>query len=340
MTAYRFTVVHTDAAPNEDLSTETALFDAAGARLVRAGGPPEAALIEAVRDADALIVVRSLLTPRVAEALARCQVVARTGVGYDTLDVPALTAHGVMAVNLPDIWTDEVANQALALLLALNRRLLPLDRGVRAGKWRGFEQPHIGPITGETMGIVGYGRIGSAFARRCSALGMRILAYDPYRGESVDPTTGAAFVPSLDTLLAESDYVSLHCPLSTETRHLIGVEQLRRMRPAAFLINTARGSVVDEQALIAALQAGTIAGAGIDAFEQEPPDPASPLLKLENVVLSPHNAFFSDAAVARMHRRIAEEIIAVLNGGWPDNLLNPEVTSHAKHTHRKVHGQP
>ncbi len=337
MAEYHFTVVHTDAGPDDDLSTEIAMFEQAGARLLRVGGPSEPALIDAVREADALIVVRSAITSRVAAAMQRCQVVTRTGVGYDTLDVPALTEHGIIAVNLPDIWTDEVANQALALLLALNRRVMPYDRLVREGRWRSFSQPHIGPLTGETMGIVGYGRIGAAFARRCTALGMRVIAYDPYKRMPLDEQTGAELVPDLETLLRQSDYVSLHCLLNDETRHLIGEAQLRLMRPGAFLINTARGAVVDEAALIRALQGGLIGGAGIDAFEQEPPDPGSPLLQLDNVVLSPHNAFFSDASVARMHRRVAEEIIAVLGGGWPDNPLNPELASHAKHAHRRAH---
>ena len=334
MAEHRFTVVHTDAGPDDDLTTETALLEGIGARLVRAGGPDEAGLIEACRDAAALIVVRSFVTERVAAAMTRCQVVTRTGVGYDTLDVPALTRHGIIAVNMPDLWTDEVANQALALLLALNRRLPEYDRLVRTGRWRTFSQPHIGPLTGETMGVVGYGRIGTAFARRCTALGMRILAYDPYKTMPLDDQTGAELTPDLAALLAGSDYVSLHCPLSAETRHLIGEAQLRAMRPRAFLINTARGAVVDEQALIRALQEGWIGGAGIDAFEQEPPPPDSPLLTLENVVLSPHNAFFSDASVARMHRRVAEEIIVVLEGGWPDNPLNPALAGHPKHIHR------
>jgi D-3-phosphoglycerate dehydrogenase / 2-oxoglutarate reductase len=337
MAEHRFTVVHTDAGPDDDLSTELAMFEQIGARLLRAGGPEEAALIEAVREADALIVVHSAITPRVAAAMTRCQVVTRTGVGYDTLDVPALTAHGIIAVNLPDIWTDEVANQALALLLSLNRRVLQYDRLVREGRWRNFSQPHIGPLTGETMGIVGYGRIGAAFARRCAALGMRVVAHDPYKRAPLDEQTGAELVPDLDTLLRQSDYVSLHCLLNEETRHLIGEAQLRSMRPHALLLNTARGAVVDEQALVRALQQGWIAGAGIDAFEQEPPPKDSPLLQLDNAVLSPHNAFFSDASVARMHRRVAEEIIAVLDGGWPDNPLNPELAAHAKHAHRKAH---
>ncbi|HLZ71595.1 MAG TPA: C-terminal binding protein [Dehalococcoidia bacterium] len=335
MAEERFTVVHTRAGPGEDLSVEEAMLGAIGARVVRAGRlADEDALIAAVKDADALIVVGEYITERVAAAMPRCQVVVRTGVGYDTLDLPGMTKHGVLAVNLPEIWTDEVANQALALLLAANRRVLELDKSVRAGGWRGFSQAHIGPITGETAGIVGCGRIGTAFARRCLALGMRVLAYDPYLDAPPAGALEVQLVDELDTLLSESDYISIHCLLNDETRHLIGEAQLKRMRPRAVLINTARGAVVDEAALIRALQEGWIGGAGIDAYETEPPKADSPLLTMGNVVLSPHNGFYSDASIARMHRRVSEEIIATLQGGWPDNPLNPELKDHPKHAHR------
>ncbi len=335
MAEERFTVVHTRAGPNEDLTVEEAMLGAIGARLVRAGRlADEDALIAAVKDADALIVVGEYISERVAAAMHRCQVVVRTGVGYDTLDIPGLTKHGILAVNLPDIWTDEVANQALALLLAVNRRVVELDKSVRAGGWRGFSQAHIGPITGETVGIVGCGRIGSAFARRCLALGMRVLAYDPYLDAPPAGAPEVQLVDELESMLAESDYVSIHCLLNDETRHLIGEAQLKRMRPQAVLINTARGPVVDEPALIRALQEGWIGGAGLDTFEGEPPAADNPLLQLPNVVLSPHNGFYSDASIARMHRRVSEEIIATLQGGWPDNPLNPELKDHPKHAHR------
>ena len=337
MNQQQFIVVRTDAGPQADLSTEAAILAAVGARLERTQARDQAALAEALRNADAVIVGGAYITEPVAAAMERCQVVVRTGVGYDTLDVPALTRHGIIALNLPDIWTEEVANHALALLLALNRRLWPMDRVIREGGWRAGPAASIGPIYGETAGIVGLGRIGSAFARRCRALDMRVLAYDPYVTEP-DPATGATLVQSPVELLEQSDYVSIHCLLNDETRHLIDESALQRMRPTAYLINTARGPIVDNEALLRALQEGWIAGAGLDTFEPEPPPADSPLRTLPNVILSPHNAFFSDASVARMRKRVADDIVHVLRGGWPQFALNPELATHPKHAHRS--GRP
>jgi D-3-phosphoglycerate dehydrogenase len=335
MTTQRFTVVHTDVDADADLSVEEELLATIGAQIERTTAQDEDELAAVLCRADAVVDIVARISAPVAAAMERCQVVVRRGVGFDTLDVPALTRAGVIAVNLPDIWTEEVANHALMLMLAVNRRLPQYDRMVRNGGWRGFQQPSIGPVYGETAGIVGYGRIGAAFARRCISLGMRVLAYDPYKRAPLEPDTGAERVPTLNELLDQSDYVSLHCPLSEETFHMIGAAQLQRMRAHALLINTARGPVVDEEALIAALQSGGIAGAGIDAFEQEPPHRDSPLLQMDNVALTPHSAYYSDASAARAHRRVAEEIVGVLNGGWPANGLNPELKDHPRHAHRR-----
>lgn len=330
-----FTVVHTNARPGDDYSVEEALLATAGARLERAGSPPtEAQLVAALRDADAVIVGGAKITEPVAAAMHRCQLVIRTGVGFDTLDVPALTRHGIIAANLPDIWTDEVANQMWGLLLGVNRRVVELDRVVRAGRWRGFETTHVGPLTGETLGIVGCGRIGSAIARRALAFGLSVLAYDPYLDAPPAGAPEVQLVDELETLLSESDYVSINCPLTDETRHLVGEKQLQQMRPQAVLVNTARGPIVDEAALVRALQEGWIGGAGLDVFELEPPDQQNPLFALDNVVLSPHNGAYSDASRARMHRRVGEEVVAVLRGGWPDNPLNPDVRNHPRHAGR------
>jgi D-3-phosphoglycerate dehydrogenase / 2-oxoglutarate reductase len=335
MTTQRFTVVHTSAGPNDDLSVEEGLLGAVGARLVRANRPPdEDALIAALSDADAVIVGAGNITERVAASLEKCQILIRTGVGYDTVDVPALTRHGIIAANLPDIWTNEVANQAFGLLLAVNRRIAEHDRLVHAGKWRGFPDIHVGELTGETIGIIGCGRIGSAIAKRAFAFGMKVIAYDPYLDAPPANTPDVQLVDELDTLLAESDYVSINCLLNDETRHLIGEAQLQRMRPHAILINSARGAIVDEAALIKALQEGWIAGTGLDVLEKEPPAPDNPLLGMERVVLTPHYGAQSDASRARMHRRVAEEVVAVLQGGWPDNPLNPEVRSHPRQAGR------
>jgi D-3-phosphoglycerate dehydrogenase len=222
--------------------------------------------------------------------------------------------------NIPDYCTEEVANHALALLLAVNRRIVPLDAGIRSGGWRGTLAP-MGALTGETAGIIGYGRIGRAMARRCRALGMRVIAADPY----ADPPDADDRIVPLDELIAQADYISIHCLLNDETRALINEERLRHMKRTAILINTARGPIVDQRALTRALSEGWIAGAGLDVLEFEPPAADEPLLKLPNVVLTPHSAFYSDPAGLRLKQRVAEAVITALRGERPPHILNPDV---------------
>jgi D-3-phosphoglycerate dehydrogenase len=284
----------------------------------------EEALISRTRDADALVTSFSPITRRVMGALEGLKTVVRTGVGYDVIDVPAATELGVIVVNIPDLWVREVANHALALLLAWNRKILTLDQKVRAGTWASGVPGGAGSLHGETVGIVGLGNIGSAFARRVAALETRVIACDPYVGDAHFAALGVERV-SLETLAERSDYVSVHTLLNAETRHLIGERFFRRMKPTAFLINTSRGPVVDEQALIRALEDKRLAGAALDVWEQEPVGPDHPLLKMDNVIATPHAAYFSTAAVAQVPRRCGEEIARVLTGQRPLNVVNPEV---------------
>jgi D-3-phosphoglycerate dehydrogenase len=282
-------------------------------------------LIERARDADALVVSFSPVTREVISALEGLKTVVRTGVGYDVIDVAAATDLGVIVVNIPDIWVREVANHALALLLAWNRKIIVSDRQVREGVWRGgVPGDRTGSLHGETVGIVGLGNIGSAFARRVAALEMTVIACDPYVDARRFAALGVERV-SLPTLAERSDYVSVHTPLSAETRHMIGEKFFRRMKPTALLINTSRGPVVDEAALVRALQEGRLAGAALDVWEQEPVGAGHPLLKLDNVIATPHAAYFSTAAVAAVPRRCGEEIARVLSGQRPLNVVNPDV---------------
>jgi D-3-phosphoglycerate dehydrogenase / 2-oxoglutarate reductase len=282
-------------------------------------------IIERARDADALIVSSSPMTRRVMSALKQLKVVVRTGVGYDVIDVPAATALGIVAVNIPDIWTREVANHALALLLAWNRRIPILYNEVKAGVWQSQPPGPVGALHGETVGIVGFGNIGRAFARRVSALETHLIAYDPYVADAQFAALGVERVLSLGELAARSDYVSVHTLLNAETRHLINEVFLRQMKPTACLINTSRGPVVDEQAIIRALQEQWIAGAALDVQEHEPPAPDNPLSRLENVILTPHAAYYSTAAVAQVPRRCGEEVARALTGQRPLYVVNPEV---------------
>jgi len=287
------------------------------------GDPDE--VIARAREADALIISSSPVTRRVMESLEDLQAVMRTGVGYDVIDVAAETELGVVVINVPDVWIREVANHALALLLAWNRKIVTLDREVHAGVW-GSRVPGAitGSLHGETVGIVGLGNIGSAFARRIAALETRVIACDPYVDEARFKTLGVERV-TLDELAAQSDYVSVHALLNAETRGLINEAFFRRMKATACLINTSRGPVVDEAALARALQEGRLAGAALDVFEEEPLGADSPLRRMDNVILTPHAAYFSSPAVAQVPRRCGEEIARVLLKERPVNVVNPEV---------------
>ena len=284
----------------------------------------EAPMIARMRDADAVVTSFSPITRGFMSAAEGLKVVVRTGVGYDVIDVPAATELGVIVVNIPDIWVREVANHALGLLLAWNRKLLTLDRQVRAGVWVAGVPGGAGALHGETVGIVGLGNIGSAFARRVAALEMNVIACDPYVDDARFAALGVERV-SLEALAARSDYVSVHTLLNAETRHLIGENVLRRMKPTALLINTSRGPVVDEQALLRALREGWLAGAALDVWEQEPVAKDNPLLAMDNVIATPHAAYFSTAAVAAVPRRCGEEVARALSGQRPLNVVNPEV---------------
>ena len=325
MAEYRYTVFRSGVHESDILERERTELERIGARQVVL--PPmqsEDEFIEKTRGADGLIVVDERIPRRVLESWDRCKVVLRTGVGVDTVDVDAATELGIAVVNLPDLWSREVANHAVALLLACNRRLRLLDKAVRVGGWSSLSPGGMGSLHGESLGLVGLGRIGRAMARRAAAFEMDLLAYDPYAEPSVFDDLGVASVP-FDELLHRSDYVSIHCPRTDETFHMFDEETFRQMRPTAYLINTARGPIVDQAALMRALQEGWIAGAGLDVLEREPPGAVDPILRMENVILTPHSGFYSDAAMRELPVRCGQEVARVLTGRMPLNLVNPEV---------------
>jgi D-3-phosphoglycerate dehydrogenase len=270
----------------------------------------------AIADADAIVTSGG---PFDAEGLARiprAKVLVSCSVGLDKVDLAAASARGLMVCNMPDLCTDEVADHAMALLLACNRKIVALANRVRGGIWdRSLLEP-MPRLRGKTIGLLGYGRIGQAMAERCRGFGLRITAYDPYLTAEVARERGAELL-ALDDLLAGADFVSSHLPFIESTYHLMGEAQFRRMKPNALFVNTSRGKVVDEAALTRALREGWILGAGIDVMEQEPPDKANPLLQLPNAVVTPHAAGFSDEVVDRIPRLAFEEVMAVLNGGTP-----------------------
>jgi D-3-phosphoglycerate dehydrogenase len=267
---------------------------------------------------------RGIVTPEVMDALPSLRLIVRAGVGYDQIDVPAATARGIAVANAPTYGTDDVAEHALALLLAWARRVPQLDHGMRTEGWPRVAQFPIHRLRGQTLGIIGLGRIGTSLARRARGLGLRVLAYDALLGEEelkrrdVEP---AAF----EDLLAQADYVSVHVPLSNVTRHLINAAALARMKSEALLVNTSRGPVVDEAALVDALRSGQLAGAALDVFEDEPLAPSSPLREFEQVVLTPHAAGYSLEAWNDLRHEMCDTAIDFLTTGWASPIVNPEV---------------
>ena len=318
----RFTVYTLGVGNHQDMIEELEKVGARLAPLKRLESEDE--IIEQAADADALIVTESPITRRVLSSFDRCKAILRTGVGFDCVDVPAATDNGIAIINVPDLWTREVANQAMMLLLAANRKLLEQERRVRENRWSSLISAPVGPLHTETVGIVGLGRIGRAFAQRIAGFEVELIAYDPFLPDELFEEVGARSV-SFDELLAESDYVSIHMPLDDSTHHLFDEDALRKMKPNAILINSARGPVVDEAALIRALQEGWILGAGLDVFEKEPPDEDNPLLTMDNVVLTPHAAHYSELSMELRPRRYGAEVAAVLDGRKPMNLVNPQV---------------
>ena len=305
---------------------ETEEITGIGAELISVDSGSEDETIAKAKAADAIITTGARISRHVLDNLPNLQVVVRYGVGFDTIDVEAATDNQVLVVNIPDYCYEEVSNHTIALFLACARKLAILNNLTSQGKWAhaGSSLAPMGPISGQTFGVVGCGNIGRAVAKKASCFGVEMLGYDPYLEEKVATSAGIRLV-SLSDLLKRSDYVSLHTPLTEETRHMIGEQQLRLMKPTAYLINTSRGPVVDEEMLIKALREKWIAGAGIDVLEKEPPAPSNPLLAMENVIVTPHVAYYSDDSVVRMRRSVGREAARVLSGKWPKNLVNKGV---------------
>jgi D-3-phosphoglycerate dehydrogenase len=280
----------------------------------------EEGLLGFCRDADAIITQYGNFTRRVLRSLRRCRVIARYGVGVDTIDLGAATDHGIIVAFVPDYCTDEVSNHAVAMVLALHRGLLPLDRAVRAGNWEFRVAAPIRRLSGQTLGLVGIGRIGLMVARKLRPFGLSILAADPSPQECPDWIRRV----SLDELLGASDIVSIHCPLTSATRRLIGAAALRRMKPTAFLVNTARGGVVDTEVLAQALRERWIAGAALDVLEEEPMPAGHPLIGLDNVILNPHAGWYSEDSIVELKCKVATAVRRVLEGKLPEWVANPE----------------
>lgn len=278
------------------------------------------------KDADAIIIAWGVkVTREVCEQLERCQVISCASVGVDSVDIPAATEHGIVVTNVPDIFIEEVADHTMMLWLATVRLLNEMQAFAR-GEWR-QARPRLSTVPriwGQTFGLLSFGNVARAVARRARPFGVQLIACDPYvselkmTGESVEPV-------SLDELLERADYLSMHPPYNTDTDKMIGGEQFRKMKNTSLLINCGRGKTVDEAALIAALEQGEIAGAGLDVLEDEPPAPDNPLLQMPNVIVTPHVASATTRMRPASRRRAGQEVAQVLRGQWPMSCVNPTV---------------
>ena len=309
---------------------ERAVLAGADAELVVAPDGSEETLTELARDVDGILTCFAKVTDRVVRAAEKCVVVGRYGVGVDNITVDTATELGIVVTYVPDYCVDEVSDHVIALLLAWNRRIVLFDVATKTKGW-GAEGlgMRIMRLRGKKLGVVGFGRIGRSVCSKALAFGFEVLAYDPIISAEAVAEHGAQMV-DLPTLLRESDFVTLHSPLIPETRNMIGKNELAQMKPDAFLINAARGGLIDEDAVYEALTSGQIAGAGVDVVEDVAPPLDHRLLQLTNVIATPHTAFFSQEAVLELEERAAGEVARVFQGKMPDNVINPAVLDHSR----------
>jgi D-3-phosphoglycerate dehydrogenase len=317
----RFKVVMTDCIfPDQDIErAELATIDA---ELVLAPDTAVETLAREGKDCDALLNVYAQVPAGVIDALERCKVIVRTGIGVNTIDLDAANRKGIMVANVPDYCQDEVADHTMALFLALSRKLILLNNEVRDSNWSFAAAKPMARLSACTFGLFGLGNIAQAVARRALSFGMKVIAYDPFVPADVFAAQGVEQVEDIDLLLKEADFLSLHAPLTDQTHHIINAEALAKMKDSAFLINTSRGPLIDEDALFRALSDGAIAGAGLDVLADEPPTFPVALLTLSNVIVTPHAAFYSEQSNDELRSKSAKEIVRTLTDGEPAHWVN------------------
>ena len=306
------------------ITPEREIISAAGGELIDGENLSRAEVLRLCEDAEAILVRRLQITASIIQRLRRCKIIVRYGVGTDNVDVDAATEANIIVGHVPAYCVDEVSAHAVALLLAAVRNVVSTHKKMERGAWDVHRDEPIYRMAERTLGIVGFGNIGRAVAQKLTGWGLRLLAYDPFFEKSRADALRVQFV-DLDVLLRESDYISLHCPLLPETRHLISKRALSLMKPGAILVNTARGPIVDSDALLLALDRNKLAAAALDVFEEEPLSKDSPLRNHPRIVLSDHTAWYSEESQMQLQKSAAEEVVRVCTGGLPQSLANPEV---------------
>ncbi|MFF2447410.1 C-terminal binding protein [Neobacillus sp. NPDC058068] len=278
-------------------------------------------VIRLAADVDGIINQYAPIGENVIQKLQRCKVISRYGVGVDTIDLRAATEKGIRITNVPDYGVEEVSNHALALLLSWSRKIVQLHNHIRRGNWDFKLGMPIQRYSCQTLGVLGFGRIPRSLVKKARAFGFNIVVYDPFVQDEVIRAEGAR-PETLEGVLQQSDFISVHIPLTDETKHLLNRDTFKMMKRNAVIINTARGAIIHEQDLLEALSAGEIAGAALDVLETEPIDQNHPLLSLDNVILTPHSAWYSEEAMVELRTKTAQNIVDVLEGKLPSYLVN------------------
>ena len=296
-------------------------FSAINASVVQTGNLETPEALEAARKADALMVTIQPVDAALIGSLSNCKIIARVGTGLDAIDIPAASARGIWVTSVPDYAIDEVSTHAIALLLNHARRLPAMFASVKAGKW--YDAATIEPaprLRGQVLGLIGYGRIGRAVAVKARGLGLQVIVYDPFI--QIDEEGERVKQVDLDLLLASADFISLHSPLSDSSREIISAAALKKMKPSAYLINTARGELIDEEALLDAVRSGSIAGAALDVLSVEPPPSDNPLLHEARITITPHAGWYSEASKLDVRVKAIEDVARVLSGKAPRSPVN------------------
>ena len=319
----KYTVVMTDYAwPS--VEPERGVLAKIGAELIVAETGAEDELVVLAPQADGILTCWEQTTTAVIRAAERCQVIGRCGIGLDNIDVETATALGIVVTNVPAYCIDEVSDHALALLLACARKISIFDREAKNGNWSRDVGPPVHRIRGKTLGIIGFGKIGKAIVPKAKALGLDVIAFSPSLSGQTAQSHDVGKV-DLPELLMRCDFITIHAPLKAETEKILGEKEFRQMKETAYVINTSRGGIIDTAALYKAVDEGWIAGAGLDVLAEEPPIPDEPLLKLDNVIITPHAAFASEESTYDLEVSAARAVADVLIGKIPESVVNPEV---------------
>lgn len=309
----------------QDMSIEKSVFDGLDVEFLISHGVDSAESRAILRQADVLVITLQKVTAELLDEMPDCKFISRLGVGIDSIDIAACTARGIRVANVPDYGVDEVATHAIALVLAQLRGLPALIKNNLAGVWSSREIQPIERLTELTLGVIGFGRIGRTTGSKGAGIGMRVIAYDPFLPPEDIRAAGAEPV-RLDRLLGESDFITLHLPLDANTRHIINARTLKMMKPGAYLVNTARGGLIDEEALLDAVNTGTLRGAALDVLSVEPPPPDHAVLqalrKHDKILITPHVAWYSEQARVDMRTRGAQDVVRVLRGESPRTPVN------------------